>query len=123
MTLAALGAFSLGHPAFAKDDDDARHKHRGGRGHMSLERTTERLNLTPQQKAQVQPIINQAQPQIEQIRREAMEKTKTVMDNAMAQIRPLLTPEQQKMLDDAQNDRRKHKGHRGRKDKDEQDNQ
>jgi hypothetical protein len=35
-----------------------------------------------------------------------MQKTKAVMDNAMAQIRPLLTPEQQKTLDDTQNDRR-----------------
>lgn len=88
---------------------------------MLLERTTEKLNLTPQQKTQVQPILDQAQPQIENIRREAMQKTKEVMDNAMAQIRPLLTPEQQKMLDDTKNDRKKHKGHHGRKDQDEPD--
>ena len=64
------------------------------------------MNLTPEQKAKVQPIIDQATPQIENIRREAMQKTKAVMDNAMAQIRPLLTPEQQKKLDESQNDRR-----------------
>ena len=66
----------------------------------------ENLNLTPDQQAKVQPIIDQAKPQIEGIRREAMEKTKAVMDNAMAQIRPLLTPEQQKQLEAASNDRR-----------------
>ena len=64
------------------------------------------MNLTPEQQAKVQPIIDQAKPQIENIRREAMQKTKAVMDNAMAQIRPLLTPDQQKKLEDAQNDRR-----------------
>ncbi len=67
---------------------------------------TENLNLTPDQKAKVQPIIDQATPQIESIRREAMQKTKAVMDNALAQIRPLLTPEQQKQLDASSNDRR-----------------
>lgn len=66
---------------------------------------TQDLNLTPDQKTKVQPIIDQATPQIENIRREAMQKTKTVMDNAIAQIRPMLTPDQQKKLDDAQNSR------------------
>ena len=70
------------------------------------------MNLTPEQKAKVQPIIDQATPQIKEIRREAMQKTKTVMDNAMAQIRPMLTPEQQKKLEEAKNDRRG--GHEGR---------
>ncbi|MGI8889161.1 MAG: Spy/CpxP family protein refolding chaperone [Chthoniobacterales bacterium] len=112
VTLTALSALSLGHLALANDGDDSGPRHHGGRGHrMSLERTTEQLNLTPQQKTQVQPIIDQAKPQIETIRREATDKTKAVMDNAMAQIRPLLTPEQQKVLDDAKNERpRKHKG-------------
>ena len=63
---------------------------------------TENLNLTPEQKAKVQPIIDQATPQIENIRREAMQKTKAVMDNAMTQIRPMLTPDQQKKLAEAQ---------------------
>lgn len=128
ITLTALSALSLGHSALAKDADDAGPKHRGGRGHqMSLERMSEQLNLTPQQKTQVQPIIDQAKPQIESIHRDAMQKTKVVMDNAMSQIRPLLTPEQQKTLDDAQKDRRKgHEGHGGRHghhDQDDQDNQ
>lgn len=117
ITLATLSALSLGGLAFANDSDTGGQDQRGGRSRNhrnSLERTTEQLNLTPEQKAKVQPIIDQATPQIDSIRHEAMQKTKAVMDNAMAQIRPLLTPEQQKKLDDAQNDRRGgRRGHRG----------
>jgi Spy/CpxP family protein refolding chaperone len=61
---------------------------------------------------------------MENIRREAMQKTKTVVDNAMAQIRPLLTPEQQKKLDESQNDRRGGRGGRhGQRDQNDQSGQ
>jgi periplasmic protein CpxP/Spy len=116
VTLIALGALSLGSSAFAHEPEAGGQDQRSGRGgghHNSLERTTEQLNLTPEQKAKVQPIIDQAAPQIENIRREAMQKTKALVDNAMAQIRPLLTPEQQKKLDEAQNDRRGGRDGRG----------
>ena len=75
-----------------------RHGHGGPGG--PLENLTETLNLTPDQKAKIQPIVDQAKPQIAAIHQEAMQKTKAVMDNAMAQIRPLLTPDQQKKADD-----------------------
>ena len=110
ITLSAISALSLGGFAFAQEPDRG---DRGGNRHNPRERTTEQLNLTPEQKAKVQPIIDQATPQIKEIRREAMQKTKTVMDNAMAQIRPLLTPEQQKKLDESQNDRQS--GREGRR--------
>ncbi len=115
ITLSAIGALSLGSSALAHEPETGGQDQRGGRGyhHSSLERTTERLDLTPEQKAQVQPIIDQATPQIENIRREAMEKTKAIVENAMAQIRPMLTPEQQKKLDDAQNERREGREGRG----------
>jgi Spy/CpxP family protein refolding chaperone len=111
ITLSAISALSLASSAFAHEPETGGQDQHGGRGgggyhHSSLERTTEQLNLTPDQKAKVQPIIDQATPQIENIRREAMQKTKAVVDNAMAQIRPLLTPDQQKKLDESQNDRR-----------------
>ena len=132
ITLTTLGALSLGSSAFAQEPATAAQDQQGGRGgsrHNSLQRATEQLDLTPEQKAKVQPIVDQATPQIESIRREAMQKTKAVMDNAMAQIRPLLTPEQQKKLDDAQNDRRGGHGGRGgrggrhgQRDQDEPDN-
>ncbi len=119
ITITALSALSLANSVLAQGPEDG--KERGGHGHHrgSLERMTERLDLTPQQKTQVQPIVDQATPQLETIRREAMEKSKAVMDNAMAQIRPLLTPEQQKKLDEAKSERRggreKHGGHGGRR--------
>jgi Spy/CpxP family protein refolding chaperone len=84
--------------------EDGEHKGRGGhrkmmRMGMGLQHLTKELDLTEAQKAQVQPIVDQAKPQIRQIHREAMEKSKAVMENAAAQIRPLLTPEQQKKFD------------------------
>jgi|SRR6516164_144681 Spy/CpxP family protein refolding chaperone len=83
----------------------AQGRHGGGARERGLERLTEGLNLTADQQAKVQPIIEQAQPQIAAIRREAMQKMKAVADNTASQIRPLLTPEQQKRLDDNLNAR------------------
>jgi protein CpxP len=128
ITLSAISALSLSSAAFANEPETAGQDQRGGHGggahhHSLLERTTEQLNLTPEQKAKVQPIIDQATPQIENIRRDAMQKTREVMKNAMAQIRPLLTAEQQKKLDESQNDRRGRGGHhRGQGGQDEPDN-
>ena len=68
-------------------------------GGNPLGHLTEKLDLTADQKAKVQPIIDQAKPQIVAIHQEAMQKAKAVMDNTMAQIRPLLTPEQVTKLD------------------------
>ena len=68
-------------------------------GGKALEHLTKDLELTPQQQAQVQPIIDQAKPQIRAIHQEAMQKTRAVMENSAAQIRPLLTAEQQQKFD------------------------
>ena len=88
----------------------------GGRG-RGVERLTDGLNLTPDQQAKVQPIIDQARPKIAEIRREAMQKIKAVMASAASQIRPLLTPEQQKKLDEnAHQGRMKGQGRRGPRD-------
>ena len=67
---------------------------------------TERLNLTPEQKTKIQPILDEAKPKMAAIHREAMQKTKSLMEETAAKIRPMLTPEQQKTLDEAKNDRR-----------------
>jgi Spy/CpxP family protein refolding chaperone len=98
LTLTSAGLIVLGGFAVVQ----AQGHHGGGaRGH-GIERLIEGLNLTPDQQAKVQPIINQAQPQIAAIHREAMQKMKAVVENTASQIRPLLTPEQQKKLDDNQ---------------------
>ncbi|HJT80936.1 MAG TPA: hypothetical protein VJ719_07055 [Chthoniobacterales bacterium] len=102
VTLLAVGAIGTSF-AFAHGGHGERGE-RGRRGHWKhgnhLEKMTETLNLTPEQQAKVQPIIDQTKPQLAAIHKEAMEKSKSVMDNAMAQIRPILTPEQQKKADD-----------------------
>jgi len=103
ITLSAIGALSIG-TAIAQVSPAGPPENRGGGGgrghrHNSLEQVTENLNLTPEQKAKVQPIIDQTKPQIEAIHQEAMEKMKTVMENAGAQIRPLLTATQQEKFD------------------------
>jgi Spy/CpxP family protein refolding chaperone len=64
-----------------------------------LEHLTKELDLTPDQQAKVSPIVDQAKPQIQAIHQEAMEKMRAVMENATAQIRPLLTPQQQTKFD------------------------
>ena len=102
LTFTAAGLIVLG--GFAVVQAQGHHGD-GARGH-GLQRLTEGLNLTPDQQAKVQPMINQAQPQIAAIHREAMQKMKAVVENTASQIRPLLTPEQQKKLDDNQKARR-----------------
>ena len=93
----------------------------GSRGHR-IEQLTDGLNLTPDQQAKVQPLIDQAKPQIAEIHREAMQKIKSVITSTASQIRPLLTPEQQKKLDENQNARRgRMNAHKGPGPRDEMD--
>jgi len=100
LTLVAAGAIALSGFAFAQAGDKEGFGGRGWHGHGNhLDRMTEMLNLTPDQKAKVQPIIDQAKPQMKAIHQEAMQKAKAVMDSTMAQIRPLLTAEQQQKFD------------------------
>ena len=96
-------ALSLVPLAIVNAEDSPGHGHHGfrehGPHHMMLEHLGKDLNLSADQQAKVQPIVDQTRPQIRAIHEEAMQKTKAVMDNAMAQIRPLLTAEQQQKLD------------------------
>ena len=109
LTLAAAAVIALGGflAVQAQNPDDRGGARRHGHG-AGLERLTEGLNLTPDEQAKIQPIIDQARPQIQAIHREAMQKMKTVVKSTVSQIRPMLTPEQQQKLDENQ------KAHRGR---------
>src|SRR5438876_911359 len=100
ITLMAAGALSLGSLIYlqAKEPGDCPAGMHSPIGNP-LEHLSDALALTADQKTKVQPIIDQAKPQIEAIHREAMEKMRTVMENAGAQIRPLLTAEQQTKFD------------------------
>ncbi len=92
--LALVGGAAL--QAGEKGEGHGRHERGGHRmgGGFGMEHLTKGLDLTPAQEAQVNPLIEQVKPQIKAIHEEAMQKSKAVMDDTMAKIRPLLTPEQ-----------------------------
>jgi Spy/CpxP family protein refolding chaperone len=96
-SLMLIAALTIAGYGFAQPPPGGPH---GGFGHHNpLEEMSDSLNLTPEQKAKVQPIIDQARPQLKAIHEEAMTKAKSVVDNSISQIRPLLTAEQQTKLD------------------------
>ena len=102
LTLAAVGAIGLGGFAWAnaQGGPGAWSGHRGEHGHgFAMEHLTKSLNLTSDQQAKVQPLLDQARPQIMAIHKDAMQKTQAIMDKTMSQIRPLLTQDQQSKFD------------------------
>ena len=104
LTFAAVGGIALGGFAVAQAENGSwggPGRWHGGHG-FALAHLTKSLNLTPDQEAKVQPLVDQARPQIIAIHKDAMEKTHAVIDKTMSQIRPLLTPDQQKKFDDLQ---------------------
>jgi protein CpxP len=96
LTLIAVGAIALASYAFAEPQGGFAGRH--GQG-FALAHLTKALNLTPDQQSKVQPLIDQARPRIIAIHKDAMEKTHAIMDKTMSQIRPVLTPDQQKKFD------------------------
>ena len=68
--------------------------HHGGGG-FGIEHLTKELDLTADQQAKVQPILDAAKPQIKAIHEEAMQKIQAIMESTSAQIRPILTAPQQ----------------------------
>ena len=107
MTLMAAVALSLGGLVYLQAKEPGEHgpkheQHGPGPHHMMgnpLEHLSKDLELTDDQKAKVQPIIDQTTPQLQAIHKEAMEKMHALLESATAQIRPLLTPQQQQKLD------------------------
>jgi Spy/CpxP family protein refolding chaperone len=97
LALAAAGAIALGGFVVVQAQPGP-----GGAGHghaFGLKGITEKLDLTADQQTKVQPILDQAKPQIAAIHQEAMQKMHTVMNSTLSQIRPILTADQQKKLD------------------------
>jgi len=98
LAVVAAGAIALGGfiitQAQADSASGCAHGHAFG-----LREFTDKLNLTAEQQTKVQPILDQAKPQIASIHQEAMQKMKTVIDSALSQIRPILTADQQKKFD------------------------
>ncbi|MGI9114552.1 MAG: hypothetical protein DLM52_11430 [Chthoniobacterales bacterium] len=95
--LMLIAALTVAGSSFAQPPPGGPH---GGFGHGNpLEEMSESLNLSADQKAKIQPMVDQARPQLKTIHEEAMTKAKAVVDSSLAQIRPLLTAEQQTKLD------------------------
>lgn len=105
LTLTIAGAIALGGGAALQakgPGEEGGWKGKHGRGHrmeFKMEHLTKDLDLTPEQKAQIDPIMEQVKPQIKAIHEEAMKKSQAVMAESMAKIRPLLTPAQQAKFD------------------------
>jgi Spy/CpxP family protein refolding chaperone len=95
LTLAAVGAIALGGFAVTQAQGWSGHRGHG----FALEHLTKSLNLTSDQQAKVQPIIDQVRPQITTIRKDEMQKIRAVISNAMTQIRPILNQQQQAKFD------------------------
>ena len=97
LTFAAVGVIALGGYAFAEGP--------GGGGHwghgqaLGMQHLTKSLNLTSDQQTKIQPLLDQAKPQIIAIHKDAMQKTQAIIDGTMTQIRPMLTGDQQKKFD------------------------
>ena len=99
--LALLATISIAGAQDPKGQEKGRdwHNQRHHGGGNRMERMTKALDLTPDQQAKIQPILDQAKPQIIAARKEGMDKVKAIRDNTQAQIRPLLTPAQQQKWD------------------------
>ena len=103
ITLLTASAFLLGGFTYLQAGEADGHGPKHVKKHLKmgnvLDDWSKDLNLTDEQKAKVQPIIDLAKPQIEAIHHEAMEKMRVILENSGAQIRPLLTPQQQEKYD------------------------
>jgi Spy/CpxP family protein refolding chaperone len=97
VALVATASLGLAEDLASKDDgwNKRRHHTRGN----PVERLTKALDLTPDQEAKIQPIFDQAKPQVAAVRQEARQKIKAIRENTQAQIRPILTPAQQQKFD------------------------
>jgi Spy/CpxP family protein refolding chaperone len=97
LTAACIALVATASLGFAEDDgwNKRRHHKRGN----PVEHLTKTLDLTPEQQAKIQPIYDQAKPQVAAVRQEAMQKIKAIRENTQAQIRPILTPAQQQKFD------------------------
>src|SRR6266566_1209922 len=101
LAVVAAGAIALGGFVIVQAQPGPGHGgFGGGHGHaFGLRGIADKLDLTSEQQTKVQPILDQAKPQIAAIHQEAMQKAKTVIDSTLSQIRPLLTADQQTKLD------------------------
>ena len=96
VALFATVTFGQAPDAGGKNDRQNRWQHKRG---DRMEHLTKALDLTPEQQSKIQPIFDQAKPQIQAARQESRQKVQAIRENTMAQIRPILTPAQQQKFD------------------------
>ena len=102
IALTIAGALTLGTIGLYADENGKGERpfgHHGGGHGFGIEHLTKELDLTADQQAKIQPIIDAAKPQIKAIHEEAMQKIKAIMESTGAQIRPLLNAQQQAKFD------------------------
>ena len=77
------------------------HRHWGGKEFQArmLERFDSKLKLTPEQRSQVAEILDGKRQKIDTLRAEIQPKFEAIRTSTSAEIRGLLTPEQQKKFD------------------------
>jgi Spy/CpxP family protein refolding chaperone len=71
------------------------------------------LGLTAEQEKKIAPIVDATSAKLETIRVETAGRVRTVMEDSKREIAPLLTPEQQKKLDQLESEHRKMMMHHG----------
>lgn len=71
------------------------------------------LGLTAEQEKKIAPIIDATSARLETIRVETAERVRTVMEESKRDVAPLLTPEQQKKLEQLESEHRKLMLHHG----------
>ncbi|MEP6823135.1 MAG: hypothetical protein ABI946_12395 [Chthoniobacterales bacterium] len=81
-------------------------------GDRMRERIQHQLDLTPEQMALVDPILNKTAQRLQVIRAETGERVEQVMEDSHREMAALLTPEQQAKLEDL---KQRHEHHRQRR--------
>ena len=97
-TITAAAMLALSQFAGAQAPEGGPDCHHHGMANMTA-MLSHVLNLTDAQKAQVQPLVDAVKPQLDAIHQQARAAADPIVKQLHAQIRPLLTPEQQKKLD------------------------
>ena len=87
--------------------------HSGDVGGRMKEHLRRALDLTSEQEAKIQPIVESTSTKLEAIRIETAERVRTVMEDSKREIAPFLTPDQQKKLEKLEAEHRKVMLHHG----------
>jgi DNA anti-recombination protein RmuC len=71
-----------------------------------MKRLQTRLNLTPDQSAKIQPIVDNVATELGSIHADVAQRVNKIFDDSYAQVSAILTPDQRKELDKMEKERR-----------------